>query len=71
VRAQSLMYIDNDVPKFWYLDRHSLDIYDPISFQTTRDVLRNFDNETLNYYPNDQGNLIYRYRPKEFQNLVL
>jgi len=59
VPAQSLMYIDNDVPKFWYLDRHSLDIYDPISFQTTRDVLRNFANGTLNYYPNDQGDLTY------------
>jgi hypothetical protein len=53
VPAQSLMYIDNDVPKFWYLDRHSLDIYEPRSFKTTRDVLHNFANGTLNYPPND------------------
>ena len=57
VPAQSLMYIDNDVPKFWYLDRHSLDIYEPRSFKTTRDVLHNFANATLNYPPNDQGDV--------------
>jgi hypothetical protein len=57
VPAQSLMYIDNDVPEFWYLDRHSLDIYEPTSFQTTRDVLLNFANGTLDYFPNDKGNV--------------
>jgi hypothetical protein len=46
VPAQSLMYIDNDIPKFWYLDRHSLDIYEPG---------HNFANGILNHPPNDQG----------------
>jgi hypothetical protein len=55
VPAQSLMYIDNDIPKFWYLDRHSLDIYEPGSSQITRDVLHNFANGILNHPPNDQG----------------
>jgi hypothetical protein len=57
VPAQSRMYIDNDVPKFWYLDRHELDIDEPTSFQTTRDVLLNFANGTLSFSPADQGNV--------------
>jgi hypothetical protein len=56
VPTQSLMYVDNDVPEFWYLDRHSLDIYGPLSYQSTRDVLLNFANGTLDYFPNYQGN---------------
>jgi hypothetical protein len=59
VPPQSLMYIDNDVPEFWYLDRHNLDIYEPLSYQTTRDVLHNLANGTLNYFPNDQGNVTF------------
>ena len=55
VPAQSRMYIDNDVPKFWYLDRHTLDIYESRSYQTTRDVLQDFANGTLSYFPNDKG----------------
>jgi hypothetical protein len=57
VPAQSLMYIDNDVPEFWYLDRHKLDIHEPTSYQTTREVLRNLANGTLDYFPNDKGDV--------------
>jgi hypothetical protein len=55
--ARSLMFIDNDVPKFWYVDRHTLDIYEPRSYQTTRDMLHNFANGTLNSFPNERGNI--------------
>jgi hypothetical protein len=59
VPSQSLMYVDNDVPEFWYFDWPSLGIYAPESFQTTRDALTNFGNGTLDYFPNDQGDTTF------------
>lgn len=59
VPSQSLMYLDNEVPEFWYLDRSSLDIHGTQSYQSTRDVLINFANGTLSYFPNDQGDTTF------------
>jgi hypothetical protein len=57
VPIQSLMYLDTDVPGFWYLELPSLDIYEPQSYGDTRDVLRDFANGTLNYFPNYRGDV--------------
>jgi hypothetical protein len=36
-----------------------LDIYEPSSYQTTKDTLRNFGNGTLSYFPNAKGNTTF------------